>query len=1162
MTEHLTPRDKRTLGLWLAAAVAAFVIWLALYERAFPEASVTIRVDRNEAIDLSRDFLQALGHDVALYGFYDAAAFRADSDLKHYVEKELGKAELETLLDRGHTVWWWSCRWFYPEEQEEFLVEVAPDGRILGFNHTVPELHYGAILPEGDALGIAEEFAASLDGISLSDYDLVRSTATARPNRRDHYFTWEQRDKDVKDATLRLGVTVGGDMVKAFSHYTHLPEGWKISESERNAMRRFLMRAASLGRGVLYVLVGLMFVVYLTRRRLRVRFALVLGAGLVSLIIANAFNESSLAWMRYSTTETASDFFWSEFDRVLNSSISSFVVVVLCASTGDALQRRFGRIPLAIELRPWAWRHKPLFMAAAVGACLAMVHAAYVSAFYMAGHQVGVWSPVSHPYTSSLTTPYPWLAPFTIGFSASLHEELLFRLCGIFLVLRFTGRVWLAVAAPALVWAFLHSNYPQDPAYIRGVELTVVGILYGFVLLQFGLLSTLIAHYAYNALVSSMILFRSDDLYFVLSGVAVVGLMFAPMLPGGLLLLRRRGFPVLVLEKESLRAPKQLIRSAAHYDVDRYRRFVPLPAWQYGVLCVLAASGLWYQTTSSDSEGFGSYIEVHMNRTEATETARRHLESKGVDLSGYRPHTSFVNDLSGDEIQFLYEHTNLTELNDLCARHLPHAARWKVLFYKPREYRWYDVTVYLDGSAPDYWVRLMEDDPGVSISQDEALAVAKRYLTTTRGLDLDEYELIASSTQDRPNRTDHGFVWEHASESVGGGAFQVYIPVVGDAATYHSRYLRVPESWERDREEPQFAEFARLISFLVFGAIFIRMIVKHRFRWRVGFVAGLIALPIAIIGKLNDWPKLWGRYSPTSDPNVYLAEAIVRYIAESVGVFIGVVVLATFAEAFLRLAFPTWNTLRHWLGRPFVNLDRLGAGFQVERLPLRKVWGEALVIGGLASLILSNPSPSEFADDSRRSPIGTAPTAQFVGGYETAVPLVEIAVDAILAGATFLTGLCLILGVYRCYVRRFYFALPIIALLAFIYSVNMHPEDDEAAVELFFYSIGGISLVIALIWALGRWVFRNNVPAYCAVIPMAFIYQEGCDLVTAADTSLWLHGWALIAVWLSLFGFGAWLLYTSSVERAPDFLLQLPAPGGLSREPIPLIHVSSIANKG
>src|SRR5215470_1721741 len=93
---------------------------------------------------------------------------------------------------------------------------------------------------------------------------------------------------------------------------------------------------------------------------------------------------------------------------------------------------------------------------------------------------------------------------------------------------RFTGSTAIAIIVPAFCWSFLHTSYPNEPPYIRGVEVGIMGIVAGLVMLRWGIVTTLIWHYTFDASLVGMLLIRSDNLYFKISGVVVAAAALAP----------------------------------------------------------------------------------------------------------------------------------------------------------------------------------------------------------------------------------------------------------------------------------------------------------------------------------------------------------------------------------------------------------------------------------------------------------------------------------------------------------------------------------------------------------------------------------------------------------------------------------------------------------
>ena len=73
-----------------------------------------------------------------------------------------------------------------------------------------------------------------------------------------------------------------------------------------------------------------------------------------------------------------------------------------------------------------------------------------------------------------------------------------------------------------MVWAFGHSTYPIYPVYVRGIELTIAGFVFGWIFLRYGLVTMLVAHYAIDAILLAMpLLLAAGGTYLVYGLVAI-----------------------------------------------------------------------------------------------------------------------------------------------------------------------------------------------------------------------------------------------------------------------------------------------------------------------------------------------------------------------------------------------------------------------------------------------------------------------------------------------------------------------------------------------------------------------------------------------------------------------------------------------------------------
>ena len=90
------------------------------------------------------------------------------------------------------------------------------------------------------------------------------------------------------------------------------------------------------------------------------------------------------------------------------------------------------------------------------------------------------------------------------------------------------------------LWAFAHSSYAVFPIYIRGIELTIAGLIFGVAFLRLGLLTCIVAHFVVDAVLIGMPLLSSGNAAYVVSGVIVMGIALVPAALG-LIASRREG---------------------------------------------------------------------------------------------------------------------------------------------------------------------------------------------------------------------------------------------------------------------------------------------------------------------------------------------------------------------------------------------------------------------------------------------------------------------------------------------------------------------------------------------------------------------------------------------------------------------------------------------
>ncbi|MGA1198170.1 MAG: CPBP family intramembrane glutamic endopeptidase, partial [Candidatus Latescibacterota bacterium] len=527
-------QDLKWIVLFLILGVLGVGTFIRYYDQALPIASLNFKLTREEAYQKAEAYVHAMGYETQ---DYKSAQVLDSAGLQQvFLERTLGLEKANALARDWVSIWYWHIRWFKSLEKEELRLRLDPGGRVVGFEHRILESDEGASLEQGEALVIAEQFLTETQGISLEDYERIEESSTERAKRLDHTFTYQKNDFTVgEEGHYRLKVVVAGDRIGSFWEFLYVPEAFSRSYQEIRSRAALLTNVAT----IFWVALGIAMLVVLMRKyrqgTLRWRGGVIVGIVVAVVMVVTTLNGYPLLIFNYNTQMTFGAFVAIFVVMGLVGAVVQGGLVTLVGATGGVVAQE-----VSVE------KHNPLARfslgnvrsvgfarATLVGYGLAFTHLGYVTLFYLLGNEyLGVWAPADlAEYNNTYSTLLPWIYPLSVGLIASTTEEFFFRLLAISLLIQWTGKRWIAVLIPAIVWAFLHSNYPQEPIFIRGLELTVVGVMFGVVFLRYGIWATVISHYVYNAFQGAYPMVQSDSSYFQISGSLVVAAIFIPALP-------------------------------------------------------------------------------------------------------------------------------------------------------------------------------------------------------------------------------------------------------------------------------------------------------------------------------------------------------------------------------------------------------------------------------------------------------------------------------------------------------------------------------------------------------------------------------------------------------------------------------------------------------
>ena len=214
----------------LVTGLAGLIAWAAT--SSLTGFGPPLKISRTEAIQAAQAELAR--RNVKLPASYraDATAGGRPESVDRFVWQTAGREGYEALLGSYLPEARWHVRFVsfqgdVAERAEEWNISVAGDGRVLRFDHKLPEARAGATLSESDARTRVYAVLKEKWGLDATALKEVSATSAKHPARLDWTFVFRDPAlKTLAPGEARLQVELAGDdPVDAF-RFVFVPEDW------------------------------------------------------------------------------------------------------------------------------------------------------------------------------------------------------------------------------------------------------------------------------------------------------------------------------------------------------------------------------------------------------------------------------------------------------------------------------------------------------------------------------------------------------------------------------------------------------------------------------------------------------------------------------------------------------------------------------------------------------------------------------------------------------------------------------------------------------------------------------------------------------------------------------------------------------------------------
>jgi hypothetical protein len=1134
MTEGNQKKKLSRHHLWclLVIGLLGLLSYFSKCDSVFPSASIDLKLSRRLITEKAEAWAQQLSYPPE--AAVKSTTFSYDETAKTFLEYELGLTEANVLMKEQIPVWRWTTRFCRPLRLEDCSIYLSPDGKLVACDHAIENDKELPTVNHKEALALAQSFVESQAKLSLASYKQIEDGSISQPRRTDHFFTWQENLKQFKGAKLRIYVYVAGNQVTIFNHYLHVPQSWTRKFSKLRSYNQALGDIASIFYAALNVATFFAFLWAFTSGLLRWRLALFVSLFMALVTLGESINSLPQAIQSYTTTMSFNGYLMDTYVSAFSSAINEFMQMFLLVGSSEALYRVFWPKALALEhlfsIRGLATRQ--VLDGCLAGYGLFGTHLGFIVFYYLFGRQVGLWAPLEIHNVDTLSASLPFFSAMYVGISAAVSEELTYRVLGMSIAQKLVGNFWLANLIQAAAWAFMHSNYAQEPPYARGLELTIVGLFYGFILRRFGLIACIISHYVFDCFLGVAPLLFSPVWSLKVTGLATI----SPFIVVGIfsyIAIRRGRNEIAANETALANETVKADPSFAHVE-----DVLPKSAYVYAPLSKRKRIALILIGTIACLIQFcyyfpciGQKVNLNCTRDQAIEIARRYLIANDIKPEGHYEVAYLTRGWNAQAIQYAYEKVRFKRTEEL-AEAVAHPLIWRVRFFRILDPTEYIVILDPKGRPLSLACSLAEDAEGGNLSKDSALKAVSNYLEREHA-EVEPTTLKDASEARRSRRTDWSFTFESPKYDIADAPFKVVCGTVGNLVSGYDDDWQIPDKWLFDRakrtSKDQFASYLMIALNVVFSAAviwWIRGLARTgTIRWRPAIFLALIMALLLIPEALNTWPQLFTSYSTDSPLSSYLIGQGVKQVMAAVSFAAMLAGLAAFAQATFRLLFPHTSVVS-------ILEAALGIGQEPDTKDSatvkRDFWLDAVLagyaagIGWRALIILSSAIHAQVSPVVTMSPLESF--CRIVNVYN---PAFDTLLDSLTWGMYFLLVAGVTVGIYAKYSRNFGYYVAFCLMISLLYPLSDRYLQD--------YVTDATSYFVFL---LAAWLFiykfaRTNLlaylvagAAYAIALPMRILLQHGFPLF-AEDITILALVLASPAIYVGY-------LFISASMKAPD----------------------------
>ena len=195
-----------------------------------------VRINRDQAIKNADVIMLRHGHPPAGYLVCAWLDDQISALEMQYLFEKLGLLKTRQLSLLAETGFMWRVRYFKPQQQDEYEVQMDGSGKEVSFDITKAEEEPSKHIAAEQAKKMADDYITYV-APQFHDRKFENVSESEKPARSDYAFNYEVPGLKVGDAKFKLSTSVLGDEVSNFGDGWELPDQWEMGAQQENLQR-------------------------------------------------------------------------------------------------------------------------------------------------------------------------------------------------------------------------------------------------------------------------------------------------------------------------------------------------------------------------------------------------------------------------------------------------------------------------------------------------------------------------------------------------------------------------------------------------------------------------------------------------------------------------------------------------------------------------------------------------------------------------------------------------------------------------------------------------------------------------------------------------------------------------------------------------------------